>query len=340
MPRGPLIKATSLLLALFLGLCFAELTARGLGRGPWVNAQLDRNEPTMHEPDPVLGWRVLPGQYRVPPYQPDAEPIEMTFLERGRRRTGGTPVRDPHGDIVLVGDSFTQGWAINDPDTYAWKLQTSFPKMQVLNYGTAGYGTYQSLLLLERELRRSLKPRLVVYGFNDFHEERNVATDSWLRTLVSFSRRGHASVPYARYDPQRGLVRHAPDTYVSLPLRESSALITLVESGYMRMKTLGRAGHQRVVTEQVILQMSEVARVYRATLIVALLSASDEAKGHYIRFLQRNGIPAVDCAFELTDDMKVPGEGHPNGAMNTRWAACIAAGIATRVDPVAEQESQ
>jgi hypothetical protein len=340
MPRGLLIKATSLLLALFLGVCLAELTARILGRGPWVSAQLDRNEPTMHERDPVLGWRVLPGEYRVPPYQPDAEPIEMTFLEGGRRRTGARPVAGAHGDILLVGDSFTQGWAINDPDTYAWKLQSSFPKMQVLNYGTAGYSSYQSLLLLERELPRSVKPRLVMYGFNDFHEERNVALDFWLRTLVSFSRRGHASVPYATYDAQRGLVRHAPDTYVALPLRESSALIALVESGYMRMKTRGRAGHQRVVTEQVILQMAEVAKAYRATLIVALLTASDEAKGHYINFLKRNGILAVDCAFELTEDMKVPGEGHPNGEMNTRWAACIAAGLATRVDSLAEQERQ
>ena len=108
----------------------------------------------------------------------------------------------------------------------------------------------------------------------------------------------------------------------------------------MRMKTRRRAGHQRVVTEQVMLQMAEVANAYRATLIVALLTAADAVKGHYIRFLQRNRIPAVDCAFELTEDMKVPGEGHPNGEMNTRWAACIAAGLATRVEPLAEQERQ
>jgi hypothetical protein len=31
----------------------------------------------------------------------------------------------------------------------------------------------------------------------------------------------------------------------------------------------------------------------------------------------------LDCAFGLTDEFRVPGDGHPNGAMHSRWAECI-----------------
>ena len=38
----------------------------------------------------------------------------------------------------------TQGWAIDDNETYPWKLQKRYPSLNVLNYGTGGYGSYQS----------------------------------------------------------------------------------------------------------------------------------------------------------------------------------------------------
>ncbi len=74
----------------------------------------------------------------------------MTILPDGRRRSAMNSVlRSGAPKIVIVGGSFVQGWAVSDQDTFAWKLQDRFADYDVLNLGTAGYGTYQSLLLIE-----------------------------------------------------------------------------------------------------------------------------------------------------------------------------------------------
>jgi hypothetical protein len=276
----------------------------------------------MHEPDPVLGWKNKPGSYVVPPYQPSGQAVHVTFLDDGRRRTRANSTMTGGEKLVLVGDSYTQGWAINDEETYAWKLQERIPSLQVLNFGTGAYGSYQSLLLLEQVLPVLTRATLVLYGFNEFHESRNVADASWLKSLSYYSRRGHVALPFGTRAPGTGLVRHPPETYVSLPLRESSALIALVEDAYMKIKTWGRMSEKRAVTEQMLLQMNNVSMHAGARLIVVLLVV--ENRQSYVDFLGKNGIKYVDCDVAFTDAMKVPGEGHPNGRMNTLWADCIA----------------
>jgi len=98
---------SSVITLLVLVTC-SELMLRGIGHGPWTYATLDRNEPTMNEPHPELGWRSKKGTYQVPPYVKSGQPTSVTVLDRGRRATG---VVD-HGrqrEIVFVGDSFTHG---------------------------------------------------------------------------------------------------------------------------------------------------------------------------------------------------------------------------------------
>lgn len=321
------IRAATVFLAIGLATGVSEVVVRAFRYRPWTPPQVTRNEPTMHEPDPVLGWRNKNGHYEVPPYQPGSSAIHITFLDDGRRPTALDPVVGADGDVVLVGDSFTQGWALNDRDTYAWKLQSRFPALRFRNYGTGGYSGYQSLLMLEQQLPRSTRPRLALYGFNDFHEDRNVAAGIWLQELNAFSRRGHVDLPFATYDHRHGLVRHPPDRYVSFPFRQSLALVPLVERGYMTIMTSRRSLQKRLVTEQVFLRMNEVSRAHGASLAVVLLSLDEEAKTHYAGVLKANGISAIDCVYEITPNMRVPGEGHPNAAMNSRWADCVAAAL-------------
>ena len=38
-------------------------------------------------------------------------------------------------------------------------------------------------------------------------------------------------------------------------------------------------------------------------------------------------IPVLDCAFPLTPEYSVRGEGHPNAAAHDRWSACIERGL-------------
>ncbi|MBT3344907.1 MAG: hypothetical protein HN712_23700 [Gemmatimonadetes bacterium] len=61
------------------------------------------------------------------------------------------PPHDKHLRISLYGDSFAEGWGVEAEQSLAGQLETTLRDRQVsatvLNYGTAGYGTDQELLL-------------------------------------------------------------------------------------------------------------------------------------------------------------------------------------------------
>jgi hypothetical protein len=187
-----------------LALCLAgaEGVVRVSGRRPWTDGPAHANEPTMMRPDPVLGWRTKPGEYVYPGYTPRAPSIRMTVWPDGSRATRS------HDDarsrrMILVGDSFTQGWAVSDDETWAWNIQARWPGFDVRNHGTGGYSTYQSLLLLEDLLNRpDPLPEVVLYGFSDHHENRNVAEASWLRSLAANNRAGaRLTLPFCTLGP-------------------------------------------------------------------------------------------------------------------------------------------
>jgi hypothetical protein len=319
------VVTTSFLSLSFLIIC-SEMILRASGHEPWTYFSLDRNEPLMHQPDPDLGWRNKEGEYTIPPYDPSSQPIHVTFLDQGRRATGRKESPAERG-LIIVGCSFTQGWAISDAETYPWKLQEKLPAIRVLNYGTGGYGTYQSLLVLERQLPRMKTPVLVLYGFIELHEERNVATPEWLRGLSRFQRRAHVAIPYATIDESGALIRHPPERYLTLPFHEVSALIAYLEEKINWIAGFRRVMRKRSVTEQLMGEMKELSEKFGARFVVVLLYASDPSLGYYKERLTKAGIEFIDCKYPLTDEMRVQGEGHPNGKMHSLWAQCIQDGL-------------
>ena len=315
-----------MVVACLVAFLLCEGLLRLAGYHPWQYQDLYSKEPTVHEPDHVLGWRNKPGRYMCPPYAPPGPPIRLTFLPDGRRRSAPGPVA-ASSQCLIVGGSYSQGWAVSDEETYAWKLQELRPDVQILNYGTGGYGTHQSLLLLERELPALPSAKVVVYGFMYHHEVRNVAPASWLWLLMSYSKRAHLSVPYATCHASKGLVRHPPEHFPVLPFREHSAVVAELEGAYATITSWRRSRQEREVTEQLLLEMDTVCRNHGVRLFVAMLDFEVELKRHYMAFLQRHGVHVIDCVFPLTNNMRVAGEGHPNGRMHARWAACIADSI-------------
>jgi hypothetical protein len=90
--RQKTIQAAGLTLLLFLfslcvSLAAAEMLVRYLGFRPSLPArnQHYENEPAMHEPNSLLGWRPKEGNYRYPPYWGDEDDIQITILPNGRR---------------------------------------------------------------------------------------------------------------------------------------------------------------------------------------------------------------------------------------------------------------
>lgn len=191
------------------------------------------------------------------------------------------------------------------------------------NFGTAGYGTYQSLLMLKKQLGQQPPPAIVVYGFIQHHEVRNTAGASWLKSVAIGSQRGHAAVPYASIDASGRLVPHAPVSYRVAPFSEYSALLTLAQDVFAT-HAFEREVDPRWLTQTLIRKMAHTTATHGADFLVVILSATPSPRRQYARFFRAARIPFADCVLPNLKALQLQGYGHPNGVANTRWASCIA----------------
>lgn len=325
----PALWVAAALLTACVGAVLVEIFVRVTGHRPAAIATPSfENEPVMHQFDPVLGWRVTPGAYRFPGYTPDTT-ITMTFWPDGSRATE-TEAVERSRRVVLLGDSFTTGWAVSDDETYAWKLHERFPSTAFRNYGTPGYSTYQALLRLRQELAPGkAPPAVVVYGFDDDQERRNVGDAAWLRGLAVAPRRavGETRVPYCLLDATGALVEYPPELFRPWPLRTRSATVALLEERWVATQSHRRGPLQTGVTQRLVEEMRRLSEASGTRYAVALLTYTPEISHRYAIFLRKQRIRFSDCQFTPTRDFTVPGEGHPNGKAHTAWAACIADGL-------------
>ena len=97
-----------------------------------------------------------------------SDPITFTYDRWGYRNATDLD----HAEVVLLGDSYVEGWYVSDEQTVAAQLETRL-ETPVANLGVAGYGATQELLVLEGDalLRQ---PRIVAWFFfegNDLYDD-------------------------------------------------------------------------------------------------------------------------------------------------------------------------
>lgn len=125
--------------------------------------------------DPEIGAIPNPSSHnrRIYPAIKDrkAFAFDVYTNDRGARVDGPGERSPARVDILTVGDSFTWGYALENPQTYARTVGREL-EASVSNLAMASYGTTQSLQILRRN--RDLVPKLIVYGMIAHHFERNV----------------------------------------------------------------------------------------------------------------------------------------------------------------------
>lgn len=125
--------------------------------------------------DPEIGARANPSSHarRIYPAVRDRQTFAFDIYtdDRGARVDGPGQRSPAQVDVLVVGNSFSWGYALANPETYARHLARELGT-GVSNFAMAAYGTTQSLQTLRRN--GDLKPRLIVYGIIAHHFERNV----------------------------------------------------------------------------------------------------------------------------------------------------------------------
>lgn len=189
--RANLLLAVGALLVSLVVFEFGYRIAAGVAVFKFVNwrheqVQMDRlGEHGMV--DPVLGWSVRAG-FTSEGYNTIEHGVRRNFEETSLR-TGG---------VLAVGDSFTEGWEVDDDESWPAHLErlTGIP---VINVGVSAYGTDQILLRAERFLP-IVKPKILIVGFLEFDIAR--AGFSWFGapkpyfTLESGELKYHPPAPF------------------------------------------------------------------------------------------------------------------------------------------------
>jgi hypothetical protein len=318
----PLIAllAGSLLISLGIG----EAFFRALGHKPrQIVAAPHFWEAGWAAMDAELGWVPRVGTFR------SIEPgnAAMTFAADGRRHDPLEP-KGALRRILVVGCSFTQGEGVGDDEPYAHVINRALPGFEVLNFGTGGYGTYQSLLRVQSYFRGAHAPTpLVIYGLTGHHIVRNVAPAGWVTMLTTRDGR-YLVPPHVRLEGNR-LTAYPAEPVPLWPLETRSALVATLHGAVLNLTRRAYMREQTEALRRLLRDMKRTSEANGAALIVVRLASVANST---VAMMQQEGIDFIDC--EVPDDQdpafRVGGIGHPNGRLHQLWGNCVLRGLAGR----------
>jgi len=321
-------KKKSLILipiSIFFSLLIIELLLQLTGFKPWEYEKTEINNQKIFKHDYELGWISKQGVYELTINDSKKSKIKFQIENRGNRYTGSYNLEKDK--IIFVGGSFTQGWGVNDHDTFPYLIQKKLNNFHIYNFAQSGYGGLQSLILLAREINNLQSTKLIIYGFIEHHEQRNTARSDWLKILLKYSKRGYEQipkVPYASIDSKNELVYHKPVSYIKFPLRDKLASVVLLENFYMKQSTRHRKKNQKKVTKKIFIELNKIAKKNNSNfLIVNLNSSNADSQKEYKNFLTSHNINYVDCNLLLKKDLMVPNDFHPNAQAHFLYNECI-----------------
>lgn len=317
------MKAIKNLLTVLVSLIFIitsiELLLRATGNEPRKSNSLHKKQPIIYTKDIDLGWIQKPGKYIFNPWSNEGKSTNFTVNNDSSRNVYYES--KSNRKIIFIGGSLTQGWAVDDKNNFVSLFQLKKPKFNVINYGVGGYGGYQSMLVQEKIIKNLSSIDVMVYGFIDHHELRNVAAGSWMSLLNKFSYRGHTSVPFAALDDEKNLIRNPPLDHIKIPYSSYSSLLTKIEKRLMKINSRKRERNKFLISKKIIQKMNENSKKINASFLILFLENSKKKLDTYKDFLEKEEINYIYCPFP--DGQSIKGEGHPNKIAHQNVANCL-----------------
>src|SRR5262249_16460631 len=135
--------------------------------------------------DPIFGWSAIPGNFthifkrKLTDDRWETLSVKAT-INSDQSRWTGMPAQLQKPTIYVLGDSFVFGWGVNDEQTFSYQLQMARPRYNVKLFALGGYDLVQSYLRIQ-QLKSEISDRdIVIIGYADFYDRRNVAAPSRL----------------------------------------------------------------------------------------------------------------------------------------------------------------
>mgnify|MGYP006136932433 FL=1 len=318
-------KAFLILSIVFLSALLLEIILRLTGHKPWKT--FGNKQQSIYHYDLHLGWKSKMGKYLIPSSE-NLNKTNILTIEKSGNRTTGIVDKKNKKKIIFIGGSFTQGAGVSDNETYSYKIQKKKSNSKVYNFGQSGYGGIQSLLLLEKQIKKIKHPDIIVYGFIEHHLQRNVARSEWMEILLKASNQSSKlkpSLPYGIIDKNNNLKIMPLTSYLTLPLREHSALVTILEKIYMKQTTRHRKKHQFSVFKETIIKMNKIAQINKSKFFFVNLDLNNKKSDKNFRKISNDTkIPYLDCRVPDFNKYKLIQEWHPNALGHTHYNNCIA----------------
>lgn len=278
-----------------------------------------------------LGWSARQGRFNLvwTGGSDTSHPFVYTNWSGGRRATSAVEPsnagRQPQ--VMFFGDSYIQGYGLSDAETLPWMVQKRHPEVQVSNFGVGLYGTYQSYLAMKKWVH---EPASVYYLFNWFHEDRNVASPSFLR--VSKNPPPGWFYPYAEFSGGKLEGGRSPGEVV-WPLSRHFRTVALVQDYTLLAKSYLRSRDKRRITEALLAKMNETTLAAGAKLTILLFDLDDKDRRDYRSFLESQHISFIDCDRPERKDssLRLSDGQHPTAKLNelvAQWIEPVAAGPA------------
>jgi hypothetical protein len=313
------------LAALIVSIVLGEVVLRLAGRVPFIPEAANlRVEPggRYQGPDATLGYRHLPGRYRIT--FDNGDTWTATHGPDTLRITRPPDAPPPSGPgIWIFGCSFVHGWGLDDADTFPWKVQELLSDHDVRNFGVGGYGTLQSLLQFQGALANGSAPEVAVLAYAGFHDERNTRLRRWRRATFAYERFGTTAQPFARLTRDATLT-YAFDTagYRDLRLLRHSALLSAFESAFDLAEDRWRNSH--AVSQVLVSRFQEEASANGVRFVLATITRGTRASSMR-GFAEQHGIETLDISVDGRDPAnRIAWDAHPSAVATSAYARAIA----------------
>ncbi len=174
MTRRWVINVSLLLVTLVVCLGITEMSLR-----IFLPQTTEPHPRGMYTADTELGFRMTPSETGIlesPEFRVDVQTNGMGLRDQDLPAKEATEFR-----LLVLGDSFTFGFGVEERDTFARRIQhriraTGRKEFRVINGGVVGYGTKQEQIWFD-QIADAIEPDAVILGFfvgNDFVDNLNL----------------------------------------------------------------------------------------------------------------------------------------------------------------------